>query len=93
MNVSTQLQTRPLIYPSELQKLNNKKSTGTAIIVTSGNFPLKTQYTPSYKCPLYQMGQMDLSGLRSNAFHADRVFYDITRRNQMMVPRERETAS
>ena len=93
MNVSTQLQTRPLIYPSELQKLNNKESTGNAIIVTFGNFPLKTQYTPSYKCPLYQMGQMDLSGLRSNAFHADRVFYDITRRNQMMVPGERVTAS
>ena len=86
MNVSTQLQTRPLIYPSELQKLNNKESTGNAIIVTFGNFPLKTKYTPSYKCPLYQMGQMDLSDVRSNVFHADRVFYDITRRNKLMVP-------
>ena len=86
MNVSTQLQTRPLIYPSELQKLNNKESTGNAIIVTFGNFPLKTKYTPSYKCPLYQMGQMDLSDVRSNVFHADRVFYDITRRNKLMAP-------
>ena len=86
MNVSTQLQTRPLIYPSELQKLNNKESTGNAIIVTFGNFPLRTQYTPSYKCPLYQMGQMDLSDVRSNVFHADRVFYDITRRNKLMAP-------
>ena len=84
MNVSTQIQTRPLIYPSELQKLNNKESTGNAIIVTFGNFPLKTKYTPSYKCPLYQFGQMDLTDVRSNVFHADRVFYDITRRNQMM---------
>lgn len=91
MNVSTQLQTRPLIYPSELQKLNNKESTGNAIIVTFGNFPLKTKYTPSYKCPLYQMGQMDLSDVRSNVFHADRVFYDITRRNKLMVP-EKEAA-
>ena len=91
MSVSTQLQTRPLIYPSELQKLNNKESTGNAIIVTFGNFPLKTQYTPSYKCPLYQMGQMDLSDVRSNVFHADRVFYDITRRNKLMLPdREQE---
>ena len=86
MNVSTQLQTRPLIYPSELQKLNNKESTGNAIIVTFGNFPLKTKYTPSYKCPLYQMGQMDLSDVRANVFHADRVFYDITRRNKLMAP-------
>lgn len=86
MSVSTQLQTRPLIYPSELQKLNNKESTGNAIIVTFGNFPLKTQYTPSYKCPLYQMGQMDLTDVRSNVFHADKVFYDISRRNKLMLP-------
>ncbi len=85
MSVSTQLQTRPLIYPSELQKLNNKESTGNAIIVTFGNFPLKTQYTPSYKCPLYQMGQMDLSDVRSNVFHADRVFYDVARRNKLIL--------
>ena len=83
MNVSTQIQTRPLIYPSELQKLNNKESTGNAIIVTFGNYPLKTQYTPSYKCPFYKMGQMDLTEVRSNMFYPDRVFYDITRRNQM----------
>ena len=85
MNVSSQLQTRPLIYPSELQKLNNKESTGNAIIVTFGNFPLKTKYTPSYKCPLYQIGQMDLTDVRSNVFHADRVFYDIVRRNKLMA--------
>ena len=82
MNVSTQIQTRPLIYPSELQKLNNKESTGNAIIVTFGNFPLKTKYTPSYKCPLYRMGQMDLTEVRSNVFQADKVFYDIKVRNQ-----------
>ena len=85
LSVSTQLQTRPLIYPSELQKLNNKESTGNAIIVTFGNFPLKTQYTPSYKCPLYQMGQMDLEDVRANVFHADRVFYDVTRRNRLIL--------
>lgn len=84
MNVSTQIQTRPLIYPSELQKLNNRESTGNAIIVTFGNFPLKTKYTPSYRCPLYRMGQMDLSEARSNVFYADRVFYDVTRRNQII---------
>ena len=90
MNVSTQLQTRPLIYPSELQKLNNRESTGNAIIVTFGNFPLKTKYTPSYKCPLYQMGQMDLSEVQGNVFYADRVYYDISRRNKMMVPQEED---
>ena len=88
LNVSTQLQTRPLIYPSELQKLNNRESTGNAIIVTFGNFPLMTKYTPSYLCPYYQMGQMDLTDVRSNVFIAEKVFYDINVRNSKVVGEE-----
>lgn len=84
INVSSQLQTRPLIYPSELQKLNNKTSTGNAIIVTFGNYPLKTKFTPSYKCPLYQMGTMDLSEVRMNAFFGDEIYYDLDERNYIM---------
>ena len=84
MSISTQLQTRPLIYPSELQKLNNKESTGNAIIVTFGNFPLMTKYTPSYLCPLYQFGEMDLTDVRSNVFMAEKVFYDINVRNRVI---------
>lgn len=82
---SSQLQTRPLIYPSELQKINNKTDTGNAIIVTFGNYPLKTKFTPSYKCSLYQMGTMDLTEARSNAFFPDEVFYDISERNAVML--------
>ena len=88
VSVSTQLQTRPLVYPSELQTLNNKDSTGNAIIVTFGDFPLKTKYTPSYKCPLYQFGRMDLSEAQENVFLADRAFYDIERRNKLRAPEE-----
>lgn len=85
INVSSQLQTRPLIYPSELQKLNNKTDTGNAIIVTFGNYPLKTKFTPSYKCPLYQMGTMDLTEVRMNAFFGDEVFYDLGERNYLVL--------
>ena len=85
VNVSTQMQVRPLIYPSELQKLNNQMSTGNAIIVTFGNYPLKTQYTPSYKCPLYQMGQMDLDEFRSHVFRADEVYYSLKARNDIVL--------
>ncbi|MBO4947536.1 MAG: type IV secretory system conjugative DNA transfer family protein, partial [Lachnospiraceae bacterium] len=81
INVSSQLQTRPLIYPSELQKLNNKTDTGNAIIVTFGNYPLKTKFTPSYKCPLYRMKMMDQSDIRMNAFFGDDVYYDLEERN------------
>ena len=85
ISVSTQTQVRPLIYPSELQKLNNKVSTGNAIIVTFGNHPLMTKYTPSYKCPYYQMGQMDMEELRNHVFRADEVYYDLSRRNAAVL--------
>ena len=85
MSVSAQMQTRPLIYPSELQKLNNKESTGNAIIVTFGNYPLKTQYTPSYKCNYYKFGKMDLDEIRSHMFRADEVYYDIEERNRLKL--------
>ena len=85
LNLSTQSQVRPLIYPSELQMLNNKESTGNAIIVTFGNFPLKTKYTPSYQCPYYQMGRMNMDELRSHMFRADEVYYDLDDRNREVL--------
>ena len=84
-SVSNSLQTRPLIYPSELQKLNNKESTGNAIIVSFGNYPLKTKYTPSYKCKYYKIGRMDTEDFRSHVFQADKVFYDINVRNTAVL--------
>ncbi|MBO5199410.1 MAG: type IV secretory system conjugative DNA transfer family protein [Lachnospiraceae bacterium] len=92
MNISSQLQTRPLIYPSELQKLNNKTDTGNAIIVTFGNYPLRTKFTPSYKCPLYKFSTMDLSDVRANAFFGDEVYYDLAERNYIVLNQD-EAAS
>ena len=90
INYSNQLQDRPLIYPSELMKLNNKKDTGNAIIVTFGNHPLKTKFTPSYKCPLYEFGTMDLSDVRANAFFGDEIFYDLDERNYLVLDNQQE---
>ena len=81
INVSTNTQVRPLIYPSELQRLNNQESTGNSIIVSFNSFPLRTKYTPSYKCPFYKFGPMDLTEIRSNIFRADEVYYDLAVRN------------
>lgn len=88
ISVSSQLQTKPLIYPSELQKLNNKQSTGNSIIVTFGNYPLKTQFTPSYQCPLYKIGAMDLTEARRNVFFGDEVYYDLGERNRSVLNTE-----
>ncbi len=85
VNYSQNLQTRPLIYPSELQKLNNKLSTGNSIVVTFGNYPLKTAFTPSYKVPLYENGAMDTDELEDRLFEEDVIFYDITKRNQIVL--------
>lgn len=93
INYSNQIQDRPLIYPSELMKLNNKKDTGNAIIVTFGNHPLKTKFTPSYKCPLYEMGTMDLTAVRSNAFFGEEVFYNLDDRNYLVLDAAQEEES
>ena len=85
INVSTQTQVRPLIYPSELQRLNNQESTGNSIIVSFNSFPLKTKYTPSYKCPYYKFGPMDLTEIQSRMFRADEVYYDLAERNEKVL--------
>ncbi len=85
INLSSQTQVRPLIYPSELQRLNNQESTGNSIIVSFNSFPLKTKYTPSYKCPFYKFGPMDLTEIRSNMFKADEVYYDLKERNEKIL--------
>jgi type IV secretory pathway TraG/TraD family ATPase VirD4 len=92
VNVSESMQTRPLIYPSELQKLNNKFSSGNSLVVTFGNYPLKTQFTPSYKSPLYQMGKMDTDDIEGRLFEEEEVFYNIARRNSIVLGGQNETA-
>ena len=82
---SQSIQTRPLIYPSELQKLNNKNSTGNSIVVTFGNHPLKTKFTPSYKVSLYKIGAMATDDIEGRLFDEQAVFYDIASRNQRML--------
>ena len=91
INVSESMQTRPLIYPSELQKLNNKFSSGNSLVVTFGNYPLKTQFTPSYKSPLYKMGKMDTDDIEGRLFEEDEVFYNIARRNSIVLGGRNET--
>lgn len=85
INYSQQIQQRPLIYPSELQRLNNKQSTGNSIIVTFGNFPLKTKFTPSYLCPIYKFGTMDLTEVRKNVFFGEDIYYDLGERNNIVL--------
>mgnify|MGYP003571280605 CR=1 FL=1 len=84
INVTTQMQVRPLIYPSELQRLNHPGDIGHSIIVTFGNYPLMTYFTPSYKVHLYKMGKMDTSELNNRLFDEKEAFYNIAKRNDLI---------
>ena len=85
---SQSMQTRPLIYPSELQKLNNKTSTGNSIVVTFGNHPLKTSFTPSYKVNIYKTGAMSIDDVEGRLFDEAAVYYDISVRNKYIFGEE-----
>ena len=89
---STSLQVRPLIYASELQRLNKPGDIGHSIIVTFGNYPLKTYFTPSFKVSLYKTGKMDQSELEERFFNESEVFYDIQKRNSELVKKFNESS-
>jgi type IV secretion system protein VirD4 len=84
INTSAQTQVRPLIYPSELQRLNKPGDIGHSIIVTFGNYPFMTYFTPSFKVPLYKTGKMDTSELSERLFDEKAVFYNIANRNKII---------
>ena len=81
INLSNQTQVRPLIYPSELQRLNKPGNIGNSIIVTFGNYPLKTYFSPSFKVPFYQTGKMDTGDLSERYFDENTVLYSVSQRN------------
>ena len=89
-NYSTSLQTRPLIYPSDLQRLNHPGDIGHSIIVTFGNYPLKTYFTPSFKVSLYKIGKMDQSDLEDQYFNENAIFYDVKKRNNALIQKANE---
>ncbi len=93
VNVSTQTQVRPLIYPSELQRLNHGSDIGHSVIVTFGNYPFKTYFTPSFKVPLYKTGTMNTDFLNERYFDENAVYYDIEKRNSAILDGDEEDSA
>ncbi len=85
INLSNQTQVRPLIYPSELQRLNHPGDIGHSIIVTFGNYPLKTYFSPSFKVPFYHTGKMDTSELTERFFDENTIVYKVSDRNRLVL--------
>ena len=77
-SISTHLIQRPLIYPSELMQLNKEGDMGHAIVTVFGFMPLKTFYTPIYKCPLYTLGNARLKNHEMHPFAEEKIFYNWT---------------
>ena len=92
INLSTQTQVRPLIYPSDLQRLNKPGDIGHSIIVTFGNYPLKTYFSPSFKVPFYKIGKMDTSELAERFFDENEVFYSADQRNKTVFGEEEKAS-
>ncbi|MBO5736512.1 MAG: type IV secretory system conjugative DNA transfer family protein, partial [Clostridia bacterium] len=88
INLSTQTQVRPLIYPSDLQRLNKPGDIGHSIIVTFGNYPLKTYFSPSFKVSFYKIGKMDTTELSERFFDENEVFYSADKRNKIVFGEE-----
>ena len=87
-NTSVSLQTRPLIYPSDLQRLNRPGDIGHSVIVTFGNYPLKAYFTPSFKVPLYHVGMMEQYDLEERYFNEKEIYYNIKKRNKRVLDKD-----
>ncbi len=80
INSNTSVKERPLIYPSELQLLNNNGNMGNAIVTVFGYNPIKSKFTPSFKCSFYKMTRINQELRTGRYFDEERAFYDMTKK-------------
>ena len=81
INSSASIRERPLIYPSELAELNNTKDMGNAIVSVFGFAPIKSKFTPSFRCPKYKLIPISQEMKNGKPFLEEKVFYDMLQRN------------
>ena len=75
---NTSTQSRPLIYPIDLAKLNNPPDVmGNVIFVMSGKSPLKSIFTADFKCSKYEFGKCEIEQVERKLFNANINYYDI----------------
>ena len=82
INSHSSVKERPLIYPSELQLLNNYKDMGNAIVTVFGYHPIKSKFTPSFLCSLYHMERTEQRLFRGRYFDEEKAFYDMSLRKK-----------
>lgn len=82
-SINVQLDTRPLIYPNELASL--KPNSGECIITILQRNPIRSIFTPSYKCPFYDMQKAPPDDILPQQLDERALYYDIRIRNQKVL--------
>lgn len=87
---SISVKERPLIYPTELQQLNNNQDMGNAIVNVFGYPPIKSKYTPSYKSKYFVLEKTNQLLSAGKYFNEEKVFYNMLERNKGKQSRRKD---
>ena len=90
-SVNVQLDTRPLIYPAELASL--KPNSGECIVSILQRNPIRSVFTPSYMCSVYDMAKAPRDGRLPQQLDEQALYYDIRVRNQKILKTNTDTGS
>ena len=81
-STNTQLQTVPLVYPSDLDKI----PLGDNITKMFQNYPVRSHITPYFKCTdVYKIGTFEQPFIPGRRLNEQEVYYDIKRRNRIVL--------
>jgi len=81
-STSTQLQTVPLVYASDLDKL----PMGDNITKMFQFYPVRSHIVPYFKCTdIYKIGKYEMPFIPGRRLNEQEVFYDIRKRNQIVL--------
>jgi type IV secretion system protein VirD4 len=83
INSNASIKERPLIYPSELQRLNSPADMGNAIVTCFGYQPIRSRYTPSFKVSAFNLEKTTEKEFRGRYFDEKKIFYDMRKRNRL----------
>lgn len=89
INSNASIKERPLIYPSELSQLNRPGDMGHAIVTVFGYQPIRSDFTPSYAATAYTLEKTEQRLGAGRYFDEEKIFYDMKKRNETVVPRRR----
>ena len=84
---------RPLIYPSELQTLNNPRDMGHAIVTVFGYQPIRSTFTPCFQVPQFDMEQIDQKLEKGRFFDEKNAYYDMKNRNRNVMENQGKKTS